>query len=70
MRMNKGHSSTSRQKSQIENSMMVLINYKINTEAEELMTQWLRAFLILAKNPVSIPSTHMETHHLLHTRHV
>lgn len=52
----------------MDDSMMDLINYKINTETEELV-QWLRTFLVLAKKSVSIPNTHVEAHHLLHTRH-
>lgn len=51
----------------MDDSMMDLINYKINTETEELV-QWLRTFLVLAKKSVSIPNTHVEAHHLLHTR--
>lgn len=38
--------------------MMDLINYKINTETEELV-QWLRTFLVLAKKSVLIPNTHV-----------
>lgn len=31
------------------------------------MVQWVRALAVLAKDPGSIPSTHMEVHYLLST---